>query len=160
MTRTNGIAAAGRGLAYKAAIAIVVAPLLAGCASSQGGRSGSLPEILNDARAHPESRLANAVACERFIAARPSDFPYRSFFAGLFNVAEESGGRAFCAALIEAVIAGDLSQQEWEAFQRPKQVRGKAPLGTLLRELMVAHERLYAQQAQRPLQAKSCSCGQ
>ena len=56
--------------------------------------------------------------------------------------------------------AGDLSQQEWEAFQRPKQVRGKAPLGTLLRELMVAHERLYAQQAQRPLQAKSCSCGQ
>src|SRR3546814_101144 len=104
-----------------------LALLLAGCAS--GGRSGNLAEVLNDARAHPENRLADEVGCERATSARTGDFAYKIFFAGLLSVPEAEGGRAFCAALIEAVIAGDLSQADQDAFRTPSEVRGRAPLG-------------------------------
>lgn len=137
-----------------------LALLLAACASSQGGRGDNLAEVLNDARAHPENRLADEVACERAMSARTGDFPYKTFFAGLLSVPEAEGGRAFCATLVEAVIAGDLSQADQNAFETPSEVRGHAAVGTLLRALMVAQERLYAQQAEKPPQAQSCGCGQ
>jgi hypothetical protein len=139
---------------------VVLAAAIAGCAASQSYRGGSLPDILSDVRAHPESRLKAEVGCERSIARPQSDFPYRSFFAGVFDVPEAEGARAFCAALVEAVIADDLTERDVAVFRRPQELRGKAPLGTFLRALMVAHERLYAQQAQRPPQAQSCGCGQ
>ncbi|MGF1628321.1 MAG: hypothetical protein ACFCUT_02520 [Kiloniellaceae bacterium] len=149
----------GTAMARRVALVLILVPLLAGCAASQGGHSDDLPGILREVRAHPENRLASEVGCERAVARKAGDLPYEAFFAGLFDIPEEAAGRAFCAALIEAIIAGDLSQRDLDAFQRPSQVRGKAPLGTLLRELLVAQERLYAQRAQGP-QAQSCGCGQ
>ena len=138
--------------------AAFLAVLLAGCAS--GGHSGNLADVLNDARAHPENRLADEVACERAMNAHTGDFAYKAFFAGLLSVPEAEGGRAFCSAIVEAVIAGDLSQAEQDAFRTPSEVRGRAPVGALLRAVMDAHERLHAQQAQRPPQTQSCSCGE
>lgn len=137
---------------------------VAGCTTSDGGArrvsSSHLPKILDEVRETPGKRLSGEAACERSITARPSDFPFKLFFAGLFNVPEESAAQSFCAAIIEAVIAGDLTKSDIDVFKKPSALRGKGPLGTLLRELMVAHERLYAQQAQRPPQAQSCGCGQ
>jgi hypothetical protein len=141
-------------------VAACLALLLVGCASSSGGRGENLWAVLNDARAHPENRLADEVACERALDANTRDFAYRPFFAGLLAVPEAEGGRAFCTALIEAVIAGDFSQADQDTFKLPSELRGKAPLGTLLHAAMVAHERLHAQRAQQPPQAQSCGCGQ
>ncbi|HEY9536138.1 MAG TPA: hypothetical protein VIS03_00990 [Kiloniellaceae bacterium] len=139
--------------------AVAFALLLAGCASS-GGRSGDRAAVLDDARAHPENRLADAVACELTLASRSGEFPFAPFFAGLLDVPEAEGSRKFCAALIEAVIAGDFSQADQNAFQTPSDVRGRGPVGALLRTVLIAHERLGAQQAERPPQAQSCGCGQ
>ena len=133
---------------YKGAFLLTLALLLGACAAPQSGaRSSSLAEVLRSARAHPELRTANVADCEAAIARKPGDFPYKAFFAGLLGVAEKSGGQAFCAALIEAVIAGDLSQEEQDAFKKPKAIRGRGPAGVLLRELMIAHERLAGRQA-------------
>lgn len=146
--------------------ALLLAGLLAACATApDGGRSAaSLPEILDDARQHPQNRPANVAACESWVADNsggfPQGFPYAAFFAGLFDVPQAAGGQAFCAALIEAAIAGDFSRRDQDAFRLPQEVRGRKPVGALLRALMVAHERLYAQQAQKPPQAQSCGCGQ
>src|SRR3546814_14753621 len=91
--------------------AVAFALLLAGCASS-GGRSGDRAAVLDDARAHPENRLADAVACELTLASRSGEFPFAPFFAGLLDVPEAEGSRKFCAPLIEAVIAGHFSQAD------------------------------------------------
>ena len=137
-----------RAFGRKASVILVAALLLASCTSAQNrGRDVSLPEILSDARAHPENRVESTTACEHAIDGRSIVFPYMSFFSGLFDVSEENGGQAFCAALIEAVVTGELTEQNLRAFQRPSAVRGKAPLGTLLRKVLEAHERLKAQQA-------------
>jgi len=142
------------------AAAVLLALLLAGCASPDGGRRGTLEEVLDDARAHPENRLAYEIECERVMDESTGSFPYRTFFAGLLAVPESQGGGAFCAALIEAAIAGDFSQADQKAFGVPSEVRGRGPVGALLRAVLEAHERLYATQAQKPPQALSCGCGQ
>lgn len=139
---------------------IALAAAVAGCAAPQGYRGGSLPDIVSDVRAHSENRLRAEVDCERSIAPLQSDFPHRSLFAGVFDVPEADSARTFCAALVEAVIAGDIEERDVAAFRRPQEVRGKAPLGAFLRALMVAHERLYAQHAKKAPQAQSCGCGQ
>lgn len=99
-------------------------------------------------------------ACEGAVARRAGDFPYEALFAGLFDVPRDAGGTTFCAAIIEAVIAGELDEEVQDVFSRQRQVRGLAPVGALFRTVLVAHERLAAQQAQRPPQAESCGCGQ
>src|SRR3546814_5330612 len=73
--------------------AVAFALLLAGCASS-GGRSGDRAAVLDDARAHPENRLADAVACELTLASRSGEFPFAPFFAGLLDVPEAEGSRS------------------------------------------------------------------
>lgn len=143
------------------AVAAAFCGLVAGCASPQGGgQSARLPDILNDVRQHPEQRLAGEVRCERYIADNQGDIPVKALFAGLLDVPEASGNQAFCAALIEAAIAGDFTRKDQDTFLKPKEIRGRKPVGALLRALIVAHERLYAQQAQQPPQAQSCGCGQ
>jgi hypothetical protein len=142
------------------ASAILLTLTIAGCAASQDQRGNDLAATLADARANPEKRLTAEVACERAFTGRGGDFPFQAFSAGLLNVAEKTGDRAFCAGLVEAFIAGDLSQSELDAFKTPSEVRGRAAVGTLLRAVLVAHERLNAQQAQKPPQAQSCGCGQ
>jgi hypothetical protein len=133
---------------------------IAGCAASQDQRGDDLAASLAGVRANPEKRLTAEIACERAFSRRGGDFPFQAFSAGLLNVAEKAGDRAFCAALIEAVGAGDLGPTELDAFRTPSDVRGRAAVGTLLRAILVAHERLSAQQAQKPPQAQSCGCGQ
>lgn len=140
--------------------AILLALVLAGCASADGGRKDTLEEVLNDARAHPEKRLAYEIECERVMDNSTGNFPYRTFFAGLLAVPESRGGGAFCAALIEAAIAGDFSEADQKAFGVPSEIRGRGPVGALLHVVLEAHERLYATQAQKPPQALSCGCGQ
>jgi hypothetical protein len=140
-----------------AALAVL---LLSGCAGAAGPRSDRLPDILNHARAFPEHRLADEVACTRSLTRGDDNFPFEAVFAGLFDVPEASATGAFCAALIDAVIVGDFSKADQDAFSVPSEVRGKAPLGKLLRAVVEAHERLSAQHAQLPPQALSCGCGQ
>jgi hypothetical protein len=142
------------------ASAVLLTLTIAGCAASQDQRGDDLAASLADVRANPEKRLTAEVACERAFSRRGGDFPFQAFSAGLLDVAEKAGHRAFCAALIEAVIAGDLGQSELKAFKTPSEVRGRAAVGPLLRAVLVAHERLTAQQAQKPPQAQSCGCGQ
>ena len=143
---------------------VLLALLIAtsGCATSNGDSqsSSSLPMVLEELRAHPEKRRVAEAACERSIADNTGDFPINLFFGGLLDVPAHKANGAFCAAIVEAVIAGDLTRSDLSAFELPSAVRGKEPLGTLLRKLMIAHERLYAQQAKRPPQAQSCGCGQ
>src|SRR3546814_16251109 len=88
--------------------------------------------VLDDARAHPENRLADAVACELTLASRSGEFPFAPFFAGLLDVPEAEGSRKFCAALIEAVIDGDFSQADQNAFQTPSDVSGRGRVVALL----------------------------
>lgn len=132
---------------------------LGACAGSQGS-GNNLVDALADARAHPERRLNAEVSCERTLSTRNSGFPFQAFSAGLLGVPEANGLGAFCAALVEAVIAGDLTDSDIAAFQRPRESRGSAPVGTLLRAVLEAHERLSALQAQKPPQALPCGCGQ
>ncbi|HMA14847.1 MAG TPA: hypothetical protein VKP12_08695, partial [Kiloniellaceae bacterium] len=117
-------------------------------------------DALAEVRANPEQRLNAEASCERALSRQHSDFPFQAFAAGLLAVPEASGLRAFCASLVEAVIAGDLTAEDIADFQRPTEVRGRAPMGKLLRVVLEAHERLAAQQAQKPPQALSCGCGQ
>jgi hypothetical protein len=138
---------------------VALSLVLGACAGSRGS-DNDLVATLADTHAHPEQRLDAEVACERAFSRRSGDFPFRAFSSGLLDVAEESGDRAFCTALVEAVIAGDLGRDDLRAFQRPMEIRGKAPLGKLLRAVIAAHERLHAAQAQKPPQAQSCGCGQ
>ena len=139
-------------------IPLILTIALTGCATPDGGsqsvNSRHLPTILEEVRAHPEKRQGGEAACERSISDWSGDFPVNLFFAGLFDVPAPAGEEAFCAAIIEAVIAGDLSKSELDAFKKPSALRGKEPLGNLLRKLIVAHERLSTQQA------LSCDCGQ
>ncbi len=136
-----------------AALLFAMLVALAGCASSEGGRgsnSAGLPGILEDARRNPEGRIANEAACLDSITQGSTDFDFEAFFAGLFFVSKENGGQAFCAALIDAVIADELTEADLRAFRKPAEIRGKGPLGLMLRKLMVAHLRLSSQQAKMP----------
>jgi hypothetical protein len=123
--------------------------VLSACASGDGSiRSNHLPTILYEVRGHPEQRDAGEAACVRSLDGSFSNFPYKLFFAGFFDVTENEAGHTFCAAIIEGVISGDITQSELDAFKRPAALRGRGPLGTLLRRLLVAHERLQGQQAE------------
>lgn len=142
------------------ATAVVLALTLVACAGAEQRRDGDLAAALDAARDDPRKRLAAEVGCEHAFSLRGENFPFQAFAAGLLDVSESAATRAFCAGLIEAAIAGDLSQEDLKAFRHPSGIRGSAPVGTLLRAVVEAHERLQAQQAQRPPQALSCGCGQ
>lgn len=132
----------------KCAAALSITLVLTACAGAPGSGGKSLPEVLNYARQHPEHRQANVTDCEFAINKRPSSFPFQKFFAGLFDVPEKSGGQAFCAALVEAVISGDFTQAEQDVFRKPTAIRGRGPMGGLLRDLIAAHERLKSRAAE------------
>lgn len=126
---------------------LMIAVLLPACAGGTSVQSTDLPGILSEVRGQPQKRASAEASCARAIARGPDDFPYKQFFAGVFDVPAEQGGQAFCASIVEAVIADELTRGDLNAFRKPAEVRGKAPLGTLLRKLLIAHERLRGQQA-------------
>lgn len=142
------------------ATAVVLVLTLVACASSQDRGGNNLAATLADVHENPQKRVSAEGACERALAGRGGGFPFQSFAAGLLEVSESAATRAFCAGVVEAVISGDLSQEDLRAFQRPGEIRGRAPLGTLLRAVVGANERLQAQHAQKQPQALACGCGQ
>ncbi len=75
------------------------------------------------------------------------DFPIKAFLAGVLDVAEEDVVRNFCAALVEAVISNDLSEEQILVFTEPRDERGFTALGVFLGKVIAAHERLKTQQA-------------
>ncbi len=89
--------------------------------------------------------------CQYSIENNPSDFPYKAFFSGLLGTSEDAAGGAFCAALVEAAVAGDFTEEDLGAFRKGGTDRDRGPVGTLLRKLIMANERLQGQQVQRAL---------
>lgn len=125
---------------------------LAGCAApgdraSTAGGGSELATILNELNEHPERRETSVLHCEESLERETSDFPFKSLFAGFLSVPTEDGGAAFCAALIEAAIAGELTKNDIAPFTRRPRRPGTEPLGTLLRKVLVAHLRLASQGA-------------
>lgn len=145
---------AAASLARRGAVMFALAAFLAGCAATpdSGSRApaSGLLGILEAVRENPEDRLAAQVACQLSLGQRSVAFSYRAFFAGFFAVPEENARTAFCAAIVESVIADELTRADLEAFSVPAEQRGRAPLGTLLRKLIDAHERLHSQEARIP----------
>src|SRR3546814_18568891 len=125
--------------AKQLASAVVLTLAIAGCAASQDQRGDDFAATLADVRANPEKRLTAEDACERSFLGRGGAFPFQAFSAGLLNVAEKSGNHAFCAGLVQAVIAGELDQSELDAFRTPSDVRGRAAVVSLLRTVLVRH---------------------
>ncbi|MGF1592985.1 MAG: hypothetical protein ACFCUW_06885 [Kiloniellaceae bacterium] len=141
-------------IARRGTVLLGLVAFLAGCAAAPGtappAPSGGLAGILEAVRESPEDRLAAQVACQLSLGQRSDAFAYRGFFAGFFDLPEEDTRAAFCAAIVEAVIADDLTRADLAAFAVPAEQRGRAPLGTLLRKLIDAHERLHSQEAGVP----------
>lgn len=138
-------------------LALVLALALAlGACSTSGGSgtpetsSAGLRSVLQEARNNPDSRDASKVYCLLSISERRTGFPYKPFFAGLFAVAAEDGAKAFCAALVEGAVSGEITEADLAPFDQSAATRGRGPLGTLLRKLMVAHLRLETQEAAAP----------
>jgi hypothetical protein len=140
---------------------LLLAMLLAACATPDGGGGGgsskSLPEVLSDVRQHPENRTVAIADCQNTIARTAGDIPIEAFSAGLFDVPEETGRYTLCAAMVEAVISGGLSQADMDNMRKQREAGGKAPLGIFLRKLLIAHERLKGQQAKAPTAARRTS---
>lgn len=133
------------------AAVLLAAALLAGCAA--GSETQDQPvflELLSYIQEHPEDRDFGVAWCENIAAQVRSDLHFKPFMAGLFDVAESEGSHAMCAAMIEATIAGDLKDQDIVRFGGTEEEEGAAAGGTLLRALLLAHERLKTQQVQNP----------
>lgn len=137
-----------------AAILLVVlgaSLVLTGCAapgenrSTAATRSGGLATVLEDVRRNPEDRAAAEAYCRLSVSGGDSDFPYQAFFAGFLSVPPGQSGDALCTAMIEAVISGDLTENDLAQFSN--RARNKMPLGTLLRKVLAAHLRLQGQTA-------------
>lgn len=110
----------------------------------------ALSQVLEEVRRRPEDRLAGEVYCTLSIAQNPTDFPYKAFFGGLFDVPEDTAGQTLCSALVEAVIADDLTQSDLRTFSRPRSEGSMAALGDLLRKLLDAQLRLSSLEARAP----------
>jgi|GEM_PF-4956214 len=130
---------------FATALILGLAVTAASCATPESeSKSASqgigLPSMLEEIRRHPENRAAGEAYCRMVIDQSSNDFPFGTFIAGLFAVPEEDGDKAFCTALVESVIAGELTESDLAHFSNRN--RNKEPLGTLLRKLMAAQLRL------------------
>ena len=125
--------------------------VLTGCAapgenrSTAATRSGGLATVLEDVRRNPEDRAAVEAYCRLSVSGGDSDFPYQAFFSGFLSVPPGQSSDALCAAMIEAVIAGELTENDLAQFS--DRTRNKMPLGTLLRKVLAAHLRLQGETA-------------
>jgi len=119
-----------------------------------GAASDSQPPgllgALQHVRENPADRLPTVAYCNLTVSRRDGDVPMDAFLSGVFDVPGDKSLRVFCAALVEAVIANELTDDELTVFSRPRSERGLEPLGVLLRKLIVAHERLKNQQVKGP----------
>lgn len=141
-----------------AALAFALLVGLAACSGGDAGsnepgaspaRSNSLLAALQRARENPEDRDIAETECNLTVAWRGYDEVVQAFFSGILDVPDERAWRAFCAALVEGSVAGEVTEADLENFSESGSERSYKPLGDLLRKLIVAHERLQGQQAQR-----------
>ena len=142
---------------------------LAGCTNDEGRprsaqRAGSGEEsefihVLNDVQQNPGHRSVADAYCQVRYGKVNADFSLSPLIEGLLEVPEADTAEAFCLTMVDAVVARDLSAADLVAADA-KTPEGLTALGKVMRGLLVAHERRYAQQAQKPSKAQSCSCGQ
>ena len=144
------------------ALALTLFFALGACAETGGGNSvqSGLAEAFNDARHDPARRAESVQRCTFIFLRAENDPGFDEMIAALFDVPVPQAQGAYCAAMVEASISNDFTETDLERLQVPRAQRGMEPFGKMLRKALVAHERLRAQQAQRPPQAQSCGCGQ
>lgn len=121
-----------------------------GPAASPGARAPELLGALQHVRENPEDRSSTQAYCLLTVPHSEDDFPIDAFLAGLFDVPADESMRVFCDAIVEAVIAGELTDEDLTFLSEPPGAHGPEPLGVLLRKLMTARERLMSQQVERP----------
>ena len=136
---------------FGAALACLMSLPTACAAPQEPTPRRDMAEVLRQMREDPEERpSARPPTAKAAMATHLTDLPFEAFFAGLFDVSQRSASHAFCAALYETIVSGDLSEDDLNAFRKPKDVRGAAPAGIVLRKLIEAHERLKGQEAVLP----------
>lgn len=127
--------------------------MLAGCGGNAPGQPGSsyrgldLPSILKDVSRNPDRRSAAAASCAAQFDRKNSSFPFEYLVIGLLDVPDEDAEIAFCQALVEGAISGEITESDIAKFQQPRSQRGLEPMGDLLRKLLAAHVRLTSKQA-------------
>jgi hypothetical protein len=126
---------------------------------ASAGEESELLHVLKDVERNPGHRgVANAY-CQVRYAKVDADFPFSPLIEGLLEVPETSTAEIFCLTMVESVAAGELTGSDLIDSQATSP-EGLVAMGELMRGLLIAHERLYAHQAQKPPQAQSCGCGQ
>ena len=137
-------------------ILVLVAIVLSGCAGTQQSDpppsanldDETLISLILKLREEPKLLQPAAILCAASLAAgQDEEFDYRSFFGALFEVSDADAGLTFCRSLVEAVVSGNMSEAELRAFESPEDVRDYTVFGKMMRELLLAHERLNTQEA-------------
>jgi hypothetical protein len=127
--------------------ALLAAALLSGCAGGSASRDENpLTKMLFHVREHPEDRDFSVAFCGAAMSQKDSKDYIKPFIAGMLDVPESAGGEAFCGALIEAAIAGDLQDRDITVFSEDREGHRGAAVGAMLRALLIAHERLQTEQ--------------
>ncbi|WP_193371282.1 hypothetical protein [Pelagibius marinus] len=130
---------------------------LAACAGPQGKReiprSGdvsrptNLYDLMLSVQETPAYRETGAKACIRQAKAGNVLKEFLPVIAAMLDAPPEKAGKTFCRALVEAAVAGDFSEADIRAMYLARQQRDFRTFGRFLRALLVANERLGAQQA-------------
>ncbi len=138
---------------FCAVLSLVGVIMLASCSTNTSGQSASsyrgldLPSVLRDVGRNPDRRGAAETSCTAQMDRKNSAFPFEYLVVGLLDIAEADAKSAFCQALLEGAIAGEITASDLARFQQPRSQRGVEPLGDLLRKLLAAHLRLTSRQA-------------
>jgi hypothetical protein len=139
-----------RPLLRAAFLGLFLAAILAGCAGGGGSTAmrDDLGDIFNDARATPSHREGAILACVLTIERQDYDDGFDDMIRGLLDVPKDEAFPAYCAAMVEASIANKMTASDIRRLHTPPSQRGKEPFGHMLRQVLEAHARLRAQQAQ------------
>jgi len=148
---------------------LVVTMYLVSCATDAGPlaaaqRAASEEEaeffyVLKDVERNPGHRIMADAYCQVRYGKLDAEFGLSPLIVGLLEVPESNAAEVYCRALVEAVAAGELTGSDLTDAQATTP-EGLVAMGEVMRGLLVAHERLYAQQVQKPPQAQFCGCGQ
>jgi len=72
----------------------------------------------------------------------PPDPGFAALISGLLDVPAKEAEEAYCAAMVEAAVANEITEGDLERLQIPRARRGMGPFGEMLHKVLVAHERL------------------
>lgn len=127
--------------------------------SAGGGEESEFLYVLRDVERNPGHRNVADAYCQVRYGKLDADLSFSLLIEGLLEVPETNTAEVFCLTMVESVAAGELTGSDLIDSQATSP-GGLVAMGELMRGLLIAHERLHAQQAQRPPQAQSCSCGE